>query len=119
MKKLCLLSDIPNYGSKGFNINDVALFAVRKNHDVFAYVNRCPHLGIALEWQPDQFLDSGGDLIQCAMHGALFNIENGECLSGPCSGQSLQQLKVDIIDEAVFVLLSEHTSTSRLTTESI
>ncbi|AZE19538.1 Rieske 2Fe-2S family protein [Pseudomonas chlororaphis subsp. aureofaciens] len=62
---------------------------MRRDRKVYVYTNRCPHRGVALEWQPDQFLDPSASLIQCATHGALFLIENGECVAGPCAGQSL------------------------------
>ena len=68
------------------------LFAVRKDGQVFAYRNRCPHRGIPLEWLPDQFLDHSASLIQCATHGALFLIDSGECVAGPCAGQALEAL---------------------------
>ena len=73
-------------------MDGVGLLAVRRNGQVFVYRNRCPHRGVALEWQPDQFLDSSASLIQCATHGALFLIESGECIAGPCAGQSLTAL---------------------------
>ncbi|WP_148053418.1 Rieske 2Fe-2S domain-containing protein, partial [Pseudomonas fluorescens] len=50
---------------------------------------RCPHRGVGLEWHHDQFLDPSNSLIQCATHGALFLIEDGECVAGPCVGQAL------------------------------
>lgn len=65
------------------------MLAVRRDGQVFIYKNRCPHRGVALEWLPDQFLDSSASLIQCATHGALFLIEDGECIAGPCEGKSL------------------------------
>ena len=43
-------------------------------------------------WRPDQSLDDSGSLLQCATHGALFLIESGECVAGPCAGQTLRQL---------------------------
>ncbi|GAB2790130.1 hypothetical protein GCM10027040_15510 [Halomonas shantousis] len=42
-----------------------------------------------LEYRPNVFLEPGGELIQCAMHGALFLPESGECVYGPCQGRSL------------------------------
>ncbi|MEE8263379.1 MAG: Rieske (2Fe-2S) protein, partial [Gammaproteobacteria bacterium] len=42
-------------------------------------------------WVPDQFLDETGNLLQCATHGALFRIEDGFCVAGPCTGASLTQ----------------------------
>ncbi|MEH6566769.1 MAG: Rieske (2Fe-2S) protein [Halopseudomonas sp.] len=89
---LCHLSELPLLGSKGFTLQGKALFAVRQGERVFVYENRCPHRGVPLEWVADQFLDSSGRLIQCATHGALFLPESGECVAGPCVGQSLRQL---------------------------
>jgi nitrite reductase/ring-hydroxylating ferredoxin subunit len=45
----------------------------------------CPHLGIPLNWAPERFLDLDGTLIQCSSHGALFQIDSGECIAGPCA----------------------------------
>ncbi|MBA1232842.1 Rieske 2Fe-2S domain-containing protein [Pseudomonas viridiflava] len=89
MRFLCTSSHLPESQSRGFNLEGHAFLAVRRQGEVFIYRNRCPHRGIALEWEPDQFLDSSASLIQCATHDALFLIENGECVSGPCEGQSL------------------------------
>lgn len=87
---LCHLEDLPDPGSKGFQVSGRAVFAVRHGQRVFVYENRCPHRGIPLEWVPDQFLDSSGQLIQCASHGALFLPESGECVAGPCAGAHLK-----------------------------
>lgn len=103
MIRLCALEELANHASRGFSLKDQAIFVVRENHKVFAYHNRCPHLGIALEWQPDRFLDADGELIQCSTHGALFTIDEGLCIYGPCSGQSLQRLSVEVRDGDVWV----------------
>ena len=79
--------------ARGFEHNDMRLLAVRREGQVYVYKNRCPHRGIPLEWQPDQFLDPSASLIQCATHAALFLIESGECVAGPCAGQSLTALQ--------------------------
>lgn len=67
-------------------------FVVATAEDCFAYRNSCPHTGAPLNWQPDQFLNYENDMIECALHGARFRIEDGYCLHGPCLGQSLQPL---------------------------
>lgn len=90
--KLCNTNDIEEQNSKGFEIGDVNLFAVKKDGQIFIYQNHCPHLGVELNWLEDQFLDSDNALIQCATHGALFLIESGECISGPCVGEVLKAL---------------------------
>ena len=95
MPSLFHRDDIEEGKSRGFEVDGRPLLAVKKNGELYLYQNRCPHLGIPLEFQPHQFLDSEGQLIQCSMHAALFKIDNGECIYGPCQGQSLS--KVDFV----------------------
>ena len=83
-------SDIQEGTSRGIETGDHYLFAVKKDGVVYLYMNRCPHLGTPLEWEQDKFLDPDGALIQCSTHGALFAIESGHCLAGPCKGQYLK-----------------------------
>lgn len=54
-----------------------------------AYLNRCPHLGIELNWMPGRFMDPDNLFLQCSTHGALFKPSNGECIAGPCQGDAL------------------------------
>ena len=94
MIRLCATSELPEGQSRGFSVGDVKVIAVRRDGQPYLYENRCPHRGVPLEWQPHQFLDDSGSLLQCATHGALFLIESGECVAGPCAGQALRQLIV-------------------------
>ncbi|MBT8769461.1 Rieske (2Fe-2S) protein [Metapseudomonas boanensis] len=90
---LCRPEELAEGQSRGFAVDGLKLLLVRRQGLVRAYENRCPHRGISLEWVEDQFLDTSGSLIQCATHGALFLIDTGECVAGPCAGESLQALK--------------------------
>ena len=92
MKFLCPSQGLGEGASRGFVLDELRLLVVRREGRVYAYKNRCPHRGVSLEWQPDQFLDSSASLIQCATHSALFLIESGECVAGPCAGQFLTAL---------------------------
>jgi nitrite reductase/ring-hydroxylating ferredoxin subunit len=65
------------------------ILVIKRDDRLFAYRNVCPHTGAPLNWYGDRFLDSENRYLQCALHGALFKIENGYCIAGPCSGQSL------------------------------
>lgn len=107
MLRLCAPDEVAEGQSRGFEIAGEKLFAVRKDGQLYAYRNRCPHRGIPLEWLPDQFLDVSASLIQCATHGALFLIESGECVAGPCAGQSLQELVIREDEQAIWVVLNE------------
>ena len=106
MKHLCPSADLSEGQSRGFVIEDLRLLAVRQQGQVYLYENRCPHRGVPLEWLPDQFLDHSGSLIQCSTHGALFLIDNGECVAGPCAGQSLRALGCHEDDQGIWLLES-------------
>lgn len=101
MTVLCRLDEISDPGGKGFVFgagkDRREIFVMRKGGQVWGYANRCPHAGIPLDWQPDQFLDPSKTLIQCATHGALFGIEDGLCVAGPCKGKSLTPLSVRVV----------------------
>jgi len=102
---LCSVADIPEMQAKSFNITvdgiPVSIFIVNKDGAYSGYVNRCPHTGVNLDWTPDQFLDNSGDLIQCSTHGALFRIHDGYCIHGPCSGQKLQVVRLELFDNEI------------------
>lgn len=105
---LCSVEDIPEGGSRAFvvRVSDIAqdIFLVRREHDVVAYSNSCPHTKGPLDWVPGQFLNLAGDLIQCATHDALFRIEDGLCISGPCAGQSLLPVPIRIANHSVWLV---------------
>ena len=70
---------------------------VRQGGQVFAYVNTCPHYDRApLGWKKDAFLNHARDHIMCAAHGALFRIADGACVIGPCLGQHLTAIPVQV-----------------------
>jgi nitrite reductase/ring-hydroxylating ferredoxin subunit len=99
---LCKTTDIEDPGSKSFEVKikrqTHSIFVVHKNGEFFAYHNQCPHTGANLEWQEDQFMDLDKELIQCATHDALFIIDSGKCIAGPCVGESLHALTLSIVD---------------------
>lgn len=105
---LCRLDEIEDGGAKGFDLGPGKdprdIFLVRRGSMVFAFVNSCPHVGTPLDWQPDRFLTADGSQILCATHGALFRIEDGHCLAGPCAGKALQALAVRIDGQGDVIL---------------
>lgn len=100
---LCHVNDIPEGGSRGFDVAGTRLFAVKKRNEIFLYLNRCPHQALPLEWEPDNFLDSEGLYLKCANHGALFILETGECIQGPCLGDALWALEYRQEDGMVII----------------
>lgn len=87
------VSAIPDGGAIGAAVavgdQEVPLILTRRGESVSVFVNRCPHVGVGLDWVPGRFMDPDGRLLQCAMHGAQFRPADGFCVAGPCAGQSL------------------------------
>lgn len=73
-------------------------FVIRRAHAVFGFVDLCPHAGLALAQKLDDYLTSDASLIACGWHGALFAIETGACVGGPCLGQKLTLWPVAVSD---------------------
>ncbi len=61
-------------------------FAVRFEGQVHAYLNRCAHVAMEMDWQPDRFFDDTGLWLLCSTHGAVYQPDTGACRGGPCRG---------------------------------
>ena len=73
-------------------------FVVRQGGTVHGYVDRCAHMALPLTQTLDEYLTPDGAMIQCSWHGALYRIEDGECVGGPCMGARLQTWPVTVTD---------------------
>ena len=73
-------------------------FVVRRGDKVHGYVDRCPHAGVPLARTLDDYLTPDATLIACSWHGALFEIDGGVCVGGPCIGQALTAWPVTVQD---------------------
>jgi nitrite reductase/ring-hydroxylating ferredoxin subunit len=104
---LCRLDDIPAPGSRGFTLGQGVeaeeFFIVRDETGVYAYENNCPHRGGLLDWTPDRFLTRDKTHILCATHGAVFRMNDGFCVGGPCVGKSLSPVAITVRDGDVVV----------------
>lgn len=69
-------------------------FVVSYRGEARAYLNRCAHRSVELDWEPGAFFDAEGKLLVCSTHGALYDPLTGACVAGPCRGASLQALPV-------------------------
>lgn len=101
--ELCRLEEIADGGREIPLGGDRSLFLIRRQAAVYAYLNACPHTGSPLNWGRDQFLNWDGSLIQCSFHGALFRIEDGLCVWGPCATQHLERVPITVRGGAVIL----------------
>ena len=61
-------------------------FAIRYGGGVHAYLNRCTHVSMEMDWQPNRFFDDSGRWLLCGTHGAVYEPDTGTCGGGPCRG---------------------------------
>ena len=105
---VCRFDELANPGAKGFFVGDGEWpfrgFVVRKDQEIFAYANVCPHQRHPLDLLPDVFLTDDGETIRCSSHGALFHLESGLCLFGPCVGHSLMNLESRIGSDRIVMV---------------
>ena len=78
-----------------------SLILHRSGASVRAWLNVCPHAGRRLDWAPGKFLKSKEGHLICAAHGASFELERGDCIAGPCRGDSLRAVAVEVRDGQV------------------
>jgi nitrite reductase/ring-hydroxylating ferredoxin subunit len=69
-------------------------FAVRYQGRVHAYLNRCAHVPVELDWNEGDFFESSGAYLMCSTHGALYLPDTGHCAGGPCRGGKLHPISV-------------------------
>lgn len=72
----------------------IPAFAIRYDYQLFAYLNRCGHIAIPLDYMPGEFFSDDGQTLICATHGAEYAPDTGACLGGPCFGIGLEKLEV-------------------------
>lgn len=88
---LCNASDLQEGGEAVpfdvvFGGQTCRAFAIRFEGRAHAYLNRCSHVAMELDFQPNRFFDDTGQWLICATHGAVYQPDTGECRGGPCRG---------------------------------
>jgi nitrite reductase/ring-hydroxylating ferredoxin subunit len=78
-------------------------FAIRFHGRVYAYMNRCGHVPVELDWLHGEFFDHSKLYLICATHGALYAPESGQCLGGRCNGKGLEPVPVEERDGNVYM----------------
>jgi nitrite reductase/ring-hydroxylating ferredoxin subunit len=98
---LCRSGDLVNGGSAvPFDVvyggQTCRAFAIRFQGQAHAYLNRCAHVAMEMDWQPNRFFDGSGRWLVCASHGATYAPDTGACAGGPCRGGLV---KVDLLEQ--------------------
>jgi nitrite reductase/ring-hydroxylating ferredoxin subunit len=110
---ICAAADLEE-GGKGVRFpvtaggEDGTGFVVRYHGIVYAYLNRCAHVPIELDWNEGQFFESTGLYLMCSTHGAIYAPETGRCEGGPCRGGRLRPITVIEKENQVFWQADEY-----------
>lgn len=83
------------------------LLLLRIGSRVWGYHNCCPHFSLPLNYEPDTFHIFDGEILMCAHHTALFRIEDGVCIDGPCAGARLRTVPVVVSGGRVLIARGE------------
>ncbi len=76
-------------------------FAIRYRGVVYAYLNRCAHQAVQLDWNEGDFFSQDKEFLVCATHGARYHPASGACAGGRCNGKGLTALAVHTRDQDV------------------
>jgi nitrite reductase/ring-hydroxylating ferredoxin subunit len=106
--EICKLDDVPDNDAKGMvatvDGKQRNIFVARKGEQAFAYLNWCPHNQVLIDQIPNKFFNADYSFIQCSKHGALFQIEDGLCVEGPCEGESLKPLATSVENGVIYLV---------------
>lgn len=87
--------------------NIIEAMLINYEGDVFAYLNRCRHIALSLDWVDNQFFSEDKRYLICANHGATYEPRTGECIWGPCAGAHLQGVPLEFEDGNIFACCPE------------
>lgn len=97
-------------GGKGlrFDVKNVEgevlpAFVINYDYQYFAYLNKCGHIAVQLDYMPGEFFSDDGQSLICATHGAEYAPDTGACQGGPCYGVGLEPLKISELDGQLFL----------------
>ena len=104
---LCPLAEVPDGEGREFTFGvepfPFRIFLVRRESEVWGYVNSCPHNRTPLNFHPDKFVTYDKTHILCSTHFALFEYDDGFCIAGPCAGQALESVPVELQEGMIWI----------------
>lgn len=83
---------------------DEECFLINFGGEFHAYVNRCRHVPMAMDWVDNQFFAEDGRYLMCQTHNAYYEPASGECIAGPptACGKYLYRVLTEIEDGVIY-----------------
>lgn len=99
---LCEESFVEERNAKEFSFGEgrdtFFMIVTRRDGELHAYVNACPHFQLRLNSpnNPERLMTIDTEKLKCAHHLALFDPKTGLCVDGPARGDSLIRVPIEI-----------------------
>ena len=83
---------------------DEECFLINFGGELHAYVNRCRHVPMPMDWVDNQFFAEEGRYLMCQTHNAYYEPANGECIAGPTGacGKFLYRVALEVTDGIIY-----------------
>ena len=105
------MGEIPPGKSRKFLLehrgHEIECFVVNFRGAHHAYVNRCRHVPMSLDWVENRFFDETGELLLCPTHGACYAPDTGECVAGPAFSKHLIRVPLHLQDDTLWAAVPE------------
>lgn len=82
----------------------LSLILTRAGDKIAAFRNKCPHAGYPLQRADGRVLVQEGRYMVCGAHGASFSLTDGACAGGPCNGDGLERVAIDVRDGEILLV---------------
>lgn len=102
MIRLCALDELAENTAQEHDLEGQGIILVNWFGQIHCWLNDCPHAGWPLNIQPDQFFDVEGRFLQCSNHMALFEPDSGHCVAGPCAGECLTPVQIELREDGIY-----------------
>jgi nitrite reductase/ring-hydroxylating ferredoxin subunit len=105
-KLVARIGEIDQGATKKFHLkcggSTVEAMLVSYEGNLYAYVNRCRHISLTMDWVDNHFFTEDKRYLICANHGATYEPTSGECVWGPCFGAFLKPVPLEIDQGKIF-----------------
>ena len=83
---------------------DEECFLINFAGEFHAYVNRCRHVPMPMDWVDNQFFAEEGRYLMCQTHNAYYEPKSGECIAGPpaACGKYLYRVPIEVEGGVVY-----------------
>ena len=95
-KHLCAVAKLSEGEPLGFQFDELRIGVYKIDDEIFATDDVCPHAFALLS---TGFIE--GHVVECPLHGAMFDVRNGECRNGDYD--DIRVFPVEVRDGEVYV----------------